>query len=795
MESLAALLRGFRIAAGLTQARLAENAGLSEQAISLLERGVRRRPRAETLQAISTALRLAPDEERQLFIAARGGSGPKPAASSGSTPRELPQTVADFTGREGPLEKVLGALARAELSSVRLVITGMGGVGKTALAVHAGHLAADRFPDGQLYVALRGYDPGAALTSAEALGQMLRSLRVQPESIPDNVDEMARLYRSRVAGRRMLILLDDASSVDQVTPLLPTDGSAAIVTSRRFLATLPGSVIVRLPTFTASESMRLLANVAGEDRVSSEKAAARELSELTGGLPLALRLIGARMTARPSWLLRHFVDQLRDERRRLDELGQDHSGVRAAFASSLNELAASPRETDREAAEAFDLLSLARGPVISAQLVARLLGKTLLTTERLLERLVDLHLLDSVAPLRYQLHDLLRAYAGERLSAKEREAERRAAVERGLRYYVAAAWQAHRVTHPWSLRQPTQELDLTDVPVFADLTEAPAWFDVEYDSILDLYQAASAEPGLARRFGPSLALGLFGYLEIRAHWPRIQTLYDLALASGRPEDDPVTWGWLEHDRAVPDIELGHLELGRVRLLRSLSHFETAGDSAGLARCCSSLSHVCELLDQVDEAIAWGERGLKVAQDAGEPGALGTSQLALGVLYNRVGRSTEAAAAFQASLELADNDRSLARRHRVVATSHLAAGADEAAIGHFNAALTLYAGIDDPTGLAEVLQYLAKIEFARGHYSEAEEKIREGLQLTELHSDTHRRAWLLANLATIQDVTGKPAAARRTRQRAIEVFEADGVTAAADQLRREQVGGASRVLGG
>ncbi|MDX6258939.1 MAG: hypothetical protein QOH84_627 [Kribbellaceae bacterium] len=786
------LLRRHRLAAKHTQAALAELAGISEQAVSLLERGTRRRPRAETIQALSMALHLGPDAEQELIASVRAHipTAQQPATSSAPVPWELPQTVADFTAREDELGKVLEALGHAGTSGMRLVITGMGGVGKTALAVHAGHRATDQFPDGQLYVALRGYDPNAALTGAEALGQLLRSLGVRHEAIPDGIDEMARLYRSRMAGRRMLVLLDDAISVDQVTPLLPGGGgSAVIITSRHFLSTLPGSLIVRLPTFTASESLRLLASVTGDRRVKAEKAAARELSELTGGLPLALRLIGARMTARPGWSLRDFVDQLQDEHRRLDELGLDHSGVRATFASSLNELVASPWTTDHDAAVAFDLLSLADGPEISAHLVARLLDTDVRTAAALMERLVDLHLLDSIGPLRYQMHDLLRAYADERLSVGERAAERSSAIERGLRYYVAAAWQAQRVTHPWSLRQPTEELDLTGVPVFTHEAAAPIWFDAEYNSILDLYRKALLLPVVAGRYGPSLALGLFGYLEIRANWRGMRSLFDLALASGRPEDDPVTWAWLEHDRAIPDVEQGHLEQARVRLLRSLSLFETTRHLGGLARCCSSLSHVCERLDHLDEAIEWGERGLKLAQDSGDLAVLGTSQLAVGVLYNRVGRGADAAAAFQASLELAEvasNDRSLARRHWNIAASYLAIGSYKHGIEHLNLALGLFSSLNDPVGLAACFQNLAQAELAQGNYPEAERNVREGLRLTELHSDSHRQASLLANLARVQDATAEPAAARQTRLAAIKIFEAEGVIAAADELRREQL---------
>lgn len=272
--------------------------------------------------------------------------------------------------------------------------------------------------------------PGAALTTTEALVHLLRSLGVRSEAIPGSATGMANLYRTRMAGRRILVLLDDATSVLQVKELLPGGiGSATIVTSRRFLAPLPSELALRLPALPEEDSVRLLSRVAGEQRVAAEQDIARQLSSLTGGLPLALRLVGARLAARPSWDLQHVVDQLQDEHRRLDELGVDRSGVRASFAGSVDELIASSSTTDQGAAAVFDFLSLA-GSDITVPLIAKLADKDESSTERLVERLVDLHLLDSVGPGRYRLHDLLRTYANERLSAESRVAERTAAIER-----------------------------------------------------------------------------------------------------------------------------------------------------------------------------------------------------------------------------------------------------------------------------------------------------------------------------------------------------------------------------
>jgi tetratricopeptide (TPR) repeat protein/transcriptional regulator with XRE-family HTH domain len=789
--SFGELLRRHRLEAGLTQAGLAELAELSEQAVSMLERGSRRRPRLETVRSLSSALGLDAAAEEELQDAARIRNAATVTAVDQTPPSivpwQLPPTVADFTAREDELKSLLARLAQVQNASVRVVITGMGGIGKTALAVHAGHLSAGSFPDGQLYVKLRGYDPGAALTSAEALGQLLRSLGVRHEAIPTGVDEMASLYRSRMAGRRMLILLDDANSVDQVMPLLPGDnGSATIITSRRFLASLPGSLTIRLSALAEDDSVRLLSSVAGESRVWVEKSAAREISALTGGLPLALRLVGARLAARPNWLLQHIIDQLQDEHRRLDELGLDHSGVRASFAGSLDELIASPKAIDRDAAATFDLLSLAEGPELSVPLIARLLGKDESTTEYLLERLVDLHLLDSIGPRRYRMHDLLRTYAGERLSADSRTAERVAAIERGLRFYIAGAWKVHRITHPWSPRQPTEELDPTGVPDFADMPTGQAWIDTEYDSMIDLYRKAATVPALAERFGPSLALGLFGYLESRALWERMRSVYDLAIGSIDATTDPSTAAWVHHDRAIPDIEQGHLESGRGRLLQSLELFDEAQDLAGMARSCSSLCHVCERLGWIGEAIEWGERGLSLALKVGDQAVLGTSHLALGILYNRVGRYTDAEAAFQTTLELArstGNTRFRARRHRVIAGSYFDRGLYDVGIEHLNASLALYQNHYDPIGISEALHHLSSARLALGQLDSAQQSAGEALRLAVEYNDTHREAAVLATLAEIREAQGDRTSAQDLRRQAITIYEADGMTPAATALRK------------
>ncbi|ONI72151.1 hypothetical protein BWI15_18930 [Kribbella sp. ALI-6-A] len=786
-------LREHRSAAGLTQAELALRAGLSEQAIGLLERGIRTRPRQSTVEALTAALELSPEAAREMAQAARGrtqrprAESPDDAAATVSlVPRQLPPAVADFTARKVELDQVVAALRGGGKASAVVTVTGMGGVGKTALAVYAGHLTAEQFPDGQLYVKLRGYVPGGALGSAAALGQLLRSLGVPPRAIPSDVDELAAMYRSAIAGRRMLILLDDATTIGQVMPLIPGDPNcASIITSRRFLAALPGNKIIRLSAMAQDDALSLLSVMVGHRRLATEEQAARDISRLTGGLPLALRLVGARLAARPTWHLQDVVDQLTDEHRRLDELGVEQSGVRASFAGSINELLAGPSRLDQEAVRAFDLLSLAEGSEISVPLVARFLDRTGADTEALLERLVDLHLLDSIGPRSYRLHDLLRTYAGERLAAPHRQAERDAAIERGLKLYVAAAWRVHRITHPWSTRHPTEQLDENEVPSFEDLSAALGWIDSEFDSMLGLYRRAAAVAGGQQRFGPSLALGLFGYLEARASWSKMRLVYDLGIAAANPDQDPSTAGWLEHDRAIPDVEEGDAATGRARVLRSFELFERAGDVVGMARCCSTLSHIHERLDRLDESVSWGERGLALSRQIGDSGGVGANCLALGALYQRIGRTADARRAFQESFELAEADgnvRSLARRRRVAGVCCLEQGQFGEALAHLTVASQHFRRLDDLSGLAETLGHLSTVELAQGRPAAAELHAQEALELAGKYHDTFRTGTVLGTLATIKDAVGAPEEARTLRRRALEIFEAHQISRAAEELR-------------
>jgi tetratricopeptide (TPR) repeat protein len=307
--------------------------------------------------------------------------------------------------------------------------------------------------------------------------------------------------------------------------------------------------------------------------------------------------------------------------------------------------------------------------------------------------------------------------------------------------------------------------------------------DAELDVLVDLYRRARGVPGLEQRFGPLLALGLFGYLVARDSWNKMRQVYDFGLAAVDSARDPVTAGWLEHDRAIPEIEQRDFPDGRIRVTRSFELFEKAGALEGMAVCATSLSYLHERLDGLNEAIGWGERGLALAGRVGNTKFVGTSHLALGRLYNRVGRTEEAAAAFRTTFDLAAGNRRLqARRRMIAAASYLDRADHQHGIDHLVVAKDLYRNLDEPNGLAETLEFLGQALTALGRHGEARAAAQEALHLAEGRHDTFRQAMALGVLATVEDADGRTAEADALRRRAIALFEADNVPHAAEALR-------------
>jgi hypothetical protein len=352
-----------------------------------------------------------------LFERSADELGLLPDAPEPSVPREVPRPPADFTGRadeQARLRELIDSRGRGTEMRVG-AIDGMAGTGKSTLAIQVAHQLAGEgaFPDGQLYVNLRGATAGLPpLEPVEALGRMLRSLGLDPAAIPTEVEEAAARFRSLAAERRMMVLLDDARGAEQVRPLLPASPTCVVlVTSRQILASLEGVRSLHLDVLSQEQALRLLGLIAGGARVWAEPQAAAELVHWCGRLPLAIRIAGARLAARPTWSIRELAAALADAARRLEALQVGEVTVRASFDVSLQALEESPDPVDRAAAAAFGLLGLPDGPDLGVEIAARLLDQAVPVTHAVLERLVDAQLLETLRPGRYRFHDLLRVYA------------------------------------------------------------------------------------------------------------------------------------------------------------------------------------------------------------------------------------------------------------------------------------------------------------------------------------------------------------------------------------------------
>ena len=416
-------------------------------------------------------------------------------------PAQLPADIADYTGREDQVRHLCDLLSSADAhgegGAVRIaLVAGSGGLGKTSLAVHAAHRVRGSFPDGQLYVDLLGATPHP-LGVGDVLARFLRDLGVDGRDIPVDEAERAARYRTVLAGRRMLIVLDNARDAAQVRPLLPGTASCSVlVTTRSRMPDLASTQLVDLNVLGDEEALTLFSRVVGHDRAAAEPEATAEVLLACAGLPLAIRICAARLATRSGWTIATMADRLRHEHRRLDELSVGDLAVRASFQVSFATLPASAQPDGIAPADAFRLLGLWPGPSVSAAAAAALFGTAEDLAIAALEALVDARLLESTSPDRYKFHDLLRVYASERAMAEESEPDRDAAIGRLLRWYMrtsdaaATAVAPHRYNVPL---EPAKRVGADPAPLtFATVGDALSWYDSERVNLVAATRQASS---------------------------------------------------------------------------------------------------------------------------------------------------------------------------------------------------------------------------------------------------------------------------------------------------------------
>jgi DNA-binding SARP family transcriptional activator len=643
---------------------------LQEKWWALLMRALRQDGRqAEALEAYDQArkvirreLGVDPGPElQQLFqrILEADAGGPAGAAGEDAQPvprpQQLPADIADFTGRADQVEQVCALMAEdgpgASPGAVRVVVVmGAGGLGKTTLAVHAAHLLKDQFPDGQLYANLLGATQPAA--PADTLARFLRDLGMDGSRVPLDTEERATHFRTRLADRRMLIVLDDARDAAQVLPLLPGSAAAAVlVTSRNRLPELMGSQVIDLEVLRPDEAQSLFTGMVGERRVAAEPEAASDVLAACAGLPLAIRIVGARLAARANWTVRTLADRLADEQRRLDEMRVGNLAVRASFEVSFATLPRPQGPGEVDPARAFRLLGVWTGPSISLAATAALLGEPKGAVADALDVLVDAHLLESPHYEEYRFHDLLHVYAADRARTEEAEAERHAAIRRVLNWHLYTAEAACQVISPQRRRVPLDPPPgLVNPLEFDVLDEALNWCETRRLGLLAATRLA-ASSGL-HEIGWKLPAAVMSFYYRRSHWTDWLTTHDIGLASARALGDRAGEAWMLNNLGIC-YGVQHLPEAVGYFEQSLEIYRELDfpDARGQALAANNLATAYFDLHRYAEALSAAQRSLTIQRQAGDRYLEGIMLGVLGGAYRELGRFPEAIEHLLQALEI------------------------------------------------------------------------------------------------------------------------------------------------
>jgi tetratricopeptide (TPR) repeat protein len=776
-----ALLRACRLSARLSQQELAGSSGMSVREISDLERGRTRRPYPDSVQRLAEALGLR-GEARGEFISAAGRrlavsamSGPegRPAPTDGGrvVPRQLPGPVGQFAGREAELAALTGLLEGADSSPAAVIsaIGGTAGVGKTALAVHWAHQVAERFPDGQLYVNLRGYDAGDPVTATDALAGFLRALGVAGQDIPGDLDERAAAYRSLAAGRRMLVMLDNTRQVEQVRPLLPGSPTCVtVVTSRDALAGLvaaDGALRLEVDLLPLADAVGLLRGLIGT-RADDEPDAAVALATQCCRLPLALRVAAELAAASPDVPLGVLVGELADLQHRLDVLeagGDERTAVRSVFTWSY-------RHLDPDAARLFVLLGLHPGPDLDVHAAAALAAATAAAARRMLGVLARAHLIQPAGPGRHTMHDLLRAYARERAWAERSEDERQAALTRLFDSYLYIAATAMDTLFPAERhRRPQIPPAATPAPALAGAAEARAWLDGNLAN-LAATAACTADrgwPGHAIRLSATLSR----YLAGGSRFPEAAVIHTHALAAAHATGDRAGQATALSNLSQIDLHHGRGQQAAGRLRQALALFREAGDQAGKARVLNNLATVEAQQGRYRQAGQHHQQALQLYLATGNQTGAARALHGLGDMDLRMGRYQRASDHLQRALGLCQETGDRVNEAYVTAgigDLGLRLGRYQQAAGDLTRALGMFRETQDRTGEAWVLAHLGAAELGKGRGRLAVDYHQQAVALARENKDRFGEAEALNGLGEAYLATSQPAKACAAHSRALDL---------------------------
>ncbi|HEX8867214.1 MAG TPA: BTAD domain-containing putative transcriptional regulator, partial [Lentzea sp.] len=619
-----------------------------------------------------------------------------------AVPRELPKAPEPFVGRQAEISLITGS------SETVIAVHGPGGQGKSALATAAAHAMADRFPDGQLYVDLHGATPGRSpLSSAEVLRRFLRALGTPPLAVPTDTSEAAALYRSTLARRKVLILLDNAVDAAQVGPLLPGEaGSTVLITSRRMLATL-GAQHVRLDPLAEDDAVRLLGD-SGD--------AARQVAKACDYLPLALTIAAARLRSRPDWTTSTLARRLADQRHRLDELNFDDLGVRTSFQLSFEGL-------DERSTRAFVLLCCLNVPTVSESTAQALLGQG--DVDRVLDPLVDAKLVEPCGPERYRVHDLLRLFGAEHPNDEKHEA-----LTRALTHYRETLTAALKKLRPHAYGA------LTNSATEQDLDEPLRWLTDEAENLLAAARSTMTEPALAEH---ALAIAHMLYPHLFKQ-DRVADLIELGQIASQAARTIGTSAALQTALLVQSAAnrlVGSFETALAQLSEVLE--ARADDPFGQGRALAGIGTIQRELGRLDDASETLTQAVKLIADHGPAGAQRVPLSALAQVHQVAGRYEQALDAAAESLEFARADQDAAGTAYALASQGQALfklGRPDEALTALDECIELCRTTGEHNDEWQALLCRAEVLLAAGKTSEATKDAERCLEITSARGDRY-----------------------------------------------------------
>ncbi|WP_238580821.1 AfsR/SARP family transcriptional regulator [Streptomonospora alba] len=683
---------------------------------------------------------------------------------------DLPRDIPDFTGRENDLKRLLDLGMRDEGRAEIGVITGLGGAGKTTLAVHGAHRLADRFPDGLLFTDLYGYTiEHEPVAPASALGSLLRAIGVQPDAVPESVEERAALWRASLTGRRVLIVLDNVANFAQISPLLAAaPGSFTIVTSRQDLPGLSGAQYISLGMLGEESSLQLFATVLGQERVDQEDGTAREVVRMCGGLPLALRIVAGRMLSRPRWTFEHVKQRLSEHHRMFRELRIEGHSVEAVFELSYQSL-------NEEQRRAFLILGIMIGGTVDLHGAAALLDCDPPEADDLLQELVSVCLFEEPSVDLYRFHDLLGSYAREKAATDLAEGEAEEARRRLADHYLdmanrAADMMGPRGHHYKVDRRSSSRYETT----LADHAQATAWFERHQDNLaaaVDFYAGVGLDEQAWQ-----LADSLWRHYANHGQTELMMSTQEKALAASRANGNV-------RGSAATLIGLGiaHCLAGRfshsLELLNEARELlETIDDERGQARVYSSLSLVYDRTGRFHDALSCVWKVFEYAIAAGDRSLEGMQRANLGAMYQVLGDYDKALEFCEAALKIKSEDgqyETSAQVLRVLGEINAQQGHMEQAFSYLVEALKLAQLIGSQRDEIYIRNGMAAALRRSGDLEAAIESHKAALQVGEEVGQHSADAEILSDLGAAYAEYGDAAEAQRTQERALELSRSRG----------------------